>query len=57
MCQTQKYQVFDKVVGIKDLNASIILKDVKSNLWKKVKKANQNYYWKVINGLDYQNIF
>lgn len=57
MCQTQKYQAFDKTAGIVDLNASAVLKNIRSNLWKTVKKTKQKDYQKVINGLDYQNIF
>ncbi len=55
--QTQKYQTFDGVAGIEDPNASAVLKDVKSNLRKTVKKAKQKYYRKVIDGLDDQDIF
>ncbi len=57
MPQTQKYQTFDRAAGIEDPNPSAVLKDVKSNLWKTVKKAKQKYYRKVIDGLDHQNIF
>lgn len=57
MCQTQKYQTFDRVAGIVDLNASAVLKNIRSNLRKTVKKAKQKYYRKVIDGLDHQNIF
>lgn len=57
ICQTQKYQTSDRVAGIKDPNASIVLKDIKSNLQKTVKKVKQKYYRKVIDGLDHQNIF
>lgn len=57
MHQTQKYQAFDRAAGIEDPNASAILKDVKSNLRKTVKKAKQEYYQKVIDGLDHRNIF
>ena len=57
MRQRQKYQTFDRAVGIEDPNANVVLKDVKSNLRKTVKKAKQKYYRKVIDGLDHQNIF
>lgn len=39
MRQTQKYQTFDGAAGIEDPNASAVLKNVKLNLWKTVKKA------------------
>ena len=57
MHQTRKYQTFDRVAGIEDPNASAVLKDVKSNLRKIVKKAKQKYYRKVRDDLDNQNIF
>lgn len=57
MRQSQKYQTFDRVAGIEDPNASVVLKNVKSNFRKTVKKAKQKYYQKFIDGLDHQNIF
>ncbi len=57
MRQTQKYQTSDTTAGIEDSSASAVLKNVKSNLWKTVKKAKQKYYQKVIDGLDHQNVF
>ncbi len=57
MRQTQKYQTFDRAAGIEDPNANAVLKYIKSNLQKTVKKAKQKYYRKVIDGLDHQNIF
>ncbi len=53
----KKYQTFDRVAGIEDSNASAVLKNVKSNLRKTVKKAKQKYYRNVMDGLDHQNIF
>ena len=40
-------------MDIEDLNTSAILKDLKSNFWKIIRKTKQKYYQKVINGLNY----
>ncbi len=55
--KTQKYQALDIAAGIKDPNAGVILKKVKSKLYKTVKNAKRKYYQNVINGLDPHNIF
>lgn len=57
VCQTQKYQVFNRVADIQDLNASVVLRETKLMICKLVKGAKQKYYQTVIDGLDYQNIF